>query len=118
MYILAAITPASLRQLLDTTGANSSANSSKAPVSGLKAAAGTAAKPPDVAHLAGPASSKSASPNAPKALAGAEAAAAAASGYQIPDDELLASSNIFSVPEACLLTWMSVHMAKAFPQRV
>jgi N-acetylglucosamine-6-phosphate deacetylase len=45
-------------------------------------------------------------------------AAGAAAGYELPSDEVLAASNMYSTAEACLLAWMSHHMAKAFPNLV
>lgn len=109
MYVLAKITPAALRQLLEATVTASTTDTGKAAGAAPKANAGTVIKPVS----AGQSATATAS-SAPDAAA----AAATANALQVPDDEMFASSNIFSVPETCLLTWMSVHMAKAFPQKV
>jgi hypothetical protein len=113
VFVLARVTPGALRQLLNSTqvaGANSTPDASKpgalatgklpaaTAASALGAKAPTAAKAQDVGEL----------------LPAADAAA----GYQVPSDEVLAASNIYSTAEACLLAWMSHHMAKAFPQLV
>lgn len=111
MYCLARITPAALQQLLGTTASSMESNKTatlpKAPAANTAQAA------------ASPASKAAASPATSTAGAHAEAApAAAVTGHQVPDNELLGSSNIFNVPETCLLTWMSIHAVKAFPGKV
>lgn len=46
------------------------------------------------------------------------ATGAAAEPGNVPPEEVLSGSNIFSTAEACLLAWMNAHAVKVFPKLV
>jgi hypothetical protein len=112
--VLARVTPAALRQLLNSTQAGAHGTHDTA-----KPAAAAAGKS-SAANAASTLTAKA--PPGAQAQDGGDVlpatAAELAAGYQVPSDEALAASNIFSTAEACLLAWMSHHMAKAFPHMV
>jgi hypothetical protein len=118
VFVLARVTPAALRQLISSTQAagtsagNVSAASkpgalATAKSSAARAASALAAKDPPAAQAQDDGGS-----------AEAAGTAGAVAGYEVPSDEVLAASNIYSTAEACLLAWMSHHMAKAAPHLV
>ncbi|KAF6261116.1 hypothetical protein COO60DRAFT_1637017 [Scenedesmus sp. NREL 46B-D3] len=115
VFVLARVTPAALRQLLSSTHA-AGAGSSSAPESSKPGAPATGK--PLSATAAGTTSAKAAAAAQAETESGllqAAGSAGAAAGCEVPSDDVLAASNIFSTAEACLLAWMSHHMARAFP---
>jgi hypothetical protein len=119
VFVLARVTPAALRQLLNSTNAASSSSSTAGTSKPSMTASGksptaTAA----AATAAGTAGAKAAAAAQPLDEGDALQAAGAAVGYEVPSDEVLGASNIYSTAEACLLAWMSHHTAKAFPNLV
>jgi hypothetical protein len=117
VFVLARVTPAALRQLLGSTHAAGSSSSSSSTADTSKPSTATTGKPSPAA--AGSTASAKAMATAPADDEGdAMQAAGVAAGYELPSDEVLGASNMYSTAEACLLAWMSHHMAKAFPNLV
>lgn len=118
VFVLARVTPAALRQLLSSTEAAGASSSHASAAS--KPAAPTAGKSP-AARTASTSTAKdsaAAQGQDDGDILPAAGTTGAAGGYEVPCDEVLAGSNIFSTAEACLLAWMTHHVAKAFPQLV
>lgn len=123
VYALARVTPPALRQLLASMDITCSSTTPQPAV--LQQPAGTAKQPRSVNGSS--AGAKAAALTQPTAagLAGASgptdssAAGAGADGQtDVPPDEVLSGSNIYSTAEACLLAWMQIHAARAFPKLV
>lgn len=135
IFVLARVTPAALRQLLSSThmaGTSSSTSAGSAAIQAQAAAAATGVtpigqhlNPAGKAGPAAPAATLSPEDGSPQAGSSSVDANGAKGGINVPDgsyavppDEVLSSSNIYSTAEACLLAWMSAHMARAFPHLV
>lgn len=118
LYVLARVTPAALREQLIAAGVVAPPVSSDAEPAPHK-------MPPGGRGQRGSTGSSAVVSKGPMPAAGvnqgqrsSETAAERSSGTDLPSDDVLSSSNVYSLPEACLLSWMSAHVTKAFPGTV
>jgi len=144
VFVLARITPTALRALpgMETATLNAAALAARTAAAAAAQAATAAAQQQQQQPNAAPGPSRvvsavsvaaTASRAKSPAAAGsrgfnATAVAAAAAAEElplvelgpadIPLDEVLSGSNVFSTAEACLLCWLNVNTARVFPERV
>jgi hypothetical protein len=126
IYVLAKITPHSLRQLLGvgTTPAHPSQGALASAAS--DAAQRSSAAAPMQATGAGPSSGTALTTKPGQQAAKGEELdisapqdTAGATGYQgLPPDEVLSGSNVYSTAESCLLAWVTHQVASVFPNQV
>jgi hypothetical protein len=112
VYVLARVTPSVLRQLLAMVGIPAGGPAAAAAAAKGQASSGAAPVAAAKQHKAGGAAAANSD-----ATADGTTPTAAALG-SVPSDDELASSNVLSAAEACLLAWLQVHAVKAFPKLV